>query len=58
MGGMADHSGATGTVRSSDGTPIAYVSVGSGPPVIVLPGVLSMARDYAAFANAEVQEAA
>src|SRR5690242_2288681 len=40
------------TVRSADGTTIGYLSVGAGPPVLVIPGVLSMAGDYAAFASA------
>lgn len=40
------------TVVSKDGTTISYLSVGAGPSVLVLPGVLSMARDYAAFAGA------
>jgi pimeloyl-ACP methyl ester carboxylesterase len=39
-------------VRSRDGTRIGYLSVGRGPAVIVIPGVLSMAADYAAFASA------
>jgi pimeloyl-ACP methyl ester carboxylesterase len=39
-------------VRSRDGTTIGYLSVGSGPSVVVIPGVLSMAADYAAFARA------
>ena len=40
------------TVRSRDGTRIGYLSVGTGPSVVVIPGVLSMAADYAAFARA------
>lgn len=44
--------GATHTVLSKDGTTISYLSIGGGPPVLVLPGVLSMASDYAAFARA------
>ena len=44
--------GATHTVLSKDGTRIAYLSVGAGPAVLVLPGILSMASDYAAFARA------
>jgi len=40
------------TVVSKDGTIVSYVSVGKGAGVIVLPGVLSMANDYAAFAAA------
>jgi pimeloyl-ACP methyl ester carboxylesterase len=43
------------TVLSKDGTKIAYFSVGDGPAVLVLPGVLSMASDYAAFACALAQ---
>lgn len=37
---------------SRDGTRIGYVSVGRGPSVLVIPGVLSMAADYGAFARA------
>ena len=44
--------GATHSVRSKDGTTISYLSIGSGPSVLVIPGVLSMAADYAAFARA------
>lgn len=40
------------TVQSSDGTTISYLSVGSGPAVIVVPGALSLANDYTAFARA------
>ena len=40
------------TVISKDGTILSYLSVGKGPGVIVLPGVLSMASDYIAFASA------
>ena len=40
------------TVLSRDGTRIGYLSVGGGPSVLVVPGVLSMAADYAAFARA------
>src|SRR6266436_2019565 len=40
------------TVLSKDGTTIGYLSIGGGPSVLVLPGVLSMAADYAAFARA------
>ena len=42
-------------ILSKDGTKIAYLSVGGGPAVLVLPGVLSMASDYAAFACALAQ---
>jgi len=39
-------------LHSKDGTRIGYLSVGTGPAVIVIPGVLSMAEDYDAFARA------
>lgn len=39
-------------VVSKDGTRIGYLSVGRGPSVLVIPGVLSMAADYEAFAQA------
>src|SRR5579875_149138 len=44
--------GTASTVLSADGTTISYLTVGSGPSVIVISGVLSMAADYAAFARA------
>ncbi len=40
------------TVLSKDGTKLAYSSIGDGPAVIELPGVLSMASDYDNFARA------
>ncbi len=43
--------GTTHTVCSKDGTTISYLSIGSGPSVLVIPGVLSVAADYAAFAR-------
>jgi pimeloyl-ACP methyl ester carboxylesterase len=39
-----------GVVTSADGTPVEYLSVGHGPPVIAVPGALAMASDLAAFA--------
>lgn len=42
----------THAVFSLDGTKISYLTMGSGPSVIVIPGTLSMAADYAAFAHA------
>ena len=42
----------TQAVFSLDGTKISYPTVGNGPSVIVIPGTLSMAADYAAFARA------
>lgn len=43
---------ASRTVRSNDGTTISYRTVGQGPAVIVIPGAMSTADDYAAFADA------
>ncbi len=43
---------ASRTVRSRDGTTISYRTVGDGPAVIVIPGAMSTADDYAAFADA------
>ena len=43
--------GANHIVLSKDGTRIGYLSTGGGPSVLVIPGVLSMAADYAAFAR-------
>jgi pimeloyl-ACP methyl ester carboxylesterase len=40
----------TSIVHSKDGTRISYLTVGSGPSVIVIPGALSMATGYTAFA--------
>jgi pimeloyl-ACP methyl ester carboxylesterase len=37
---------------SSDGARIVYLTTGSGTPIVVLPGVLSTAEDYASFAEA------
>ncbi|HEX9133183.1 MAG TPA: alpha/beta hydrolase [Ktedonobacteraceae bacterium] len=48
--------GATHSVLSKDGITISYLSTGSGPPVLVLPGILSMAADYAAFARALAEQ--
>ena len=42
----------TSTVRSSDGTMIAYHSVGSGPGLVVVGGVLSAGSDYMTLADA------
>ena len=39
-------------VVSGDGTRIGYLSLGDGPSVLVIPGVLSMAGDYLTFARA------
>lgn len=42
----------THAVLSQDGAKISYLTTGSGPSVLVIPGALSMAADYAAFASA------
>lgn len=39
------------TVLSQDGAKISYLSMGTGPSVLVIPGALSMAADYVAFAS-------
>jgi pimeloyl-ACP methyl ester carboxylesterase len=52
VGDWNNIAGADKTVISMDGTTIAYRTFGSGSPVIVVPGVLSMASDYDAFARA------
>lgn len=39
-------------VLSQDGAKISYLTIGSGPSVLVIPGALSMAANYAAFASA------
>jgi pimeloyl-ACP methyl ester carboxylesterase len=42
----------TGSLESRDGTKVSFVTVGAGPAVIVVPGALSVAAEYAAFARA------
>lgn len=42
----------THTVLSRDGAKISYISMGSGPSVLVIPGALSVAAGYTAFASA------
>lgn len=42
----------TSTFLSTDGATIGYLTVGSGPSVIVIPGALSIAADYSTFAQA------
>ena len=49
---MSTTTDTTHAVLSQDGAKISYLSMGSGPSVLVLPGALSMAADYAAFASA------
>ena len=38
-------------VVSADGTAIAYRTVGNGPAILVVPGALAVASDFAAFAR-------
>ena len=40
----------TQIVTSADGTPVEYLSVGSGPHVVVVPGALAVASDLTALA--------
>ncbi len=49
---MSTTTDTTHAVFSLDGATISYLTMGSGPSVIVIPGTLSMAADYAAFARA------
>jgi len=42
----------THTVVSQDGAKISYLTLGSGPSVLVIPGALSIAADYVPFARA------
>jgi pimeloyl-ACP methyl ester carboxylesterase len=42
----------TNTLFSRDGAKISYLTMGSGPSVVVIPGALSIASGYVAFANA------
>ncbi len=39
------------SVRSKDGATISYISIGAGPSVLVIPGALSVASGYIAFAS-------
>ncbi|HTF07839.1 MAG TPA: alpha/beta hydrolase [Asanoa sp.] len=43
---------APSTVHSADGTRINYLTTGAGPSVLVVPGALNDAGDYAALADA------
>jgi len=49
---MSTATATTHAVLSQDGEKISYLTMGSGPSVLVIPGALSMAADYAAFASA------
>jgi pimeloyl-ACP methyl ester carboxylesterase len=52
MSHMSVATDTTHAVLSQDGAKISYLITGSGPSVLVIPGALSTAADYAAFANA------
>jgi len=53
----APSSGATvPSVLSPDGARITYLTFGCGPAVIVIPGALSVADDYTAFARALAED--
>ncbi|GHO47023.1 alpha/beta fold hydrolase [Ktedonospora formicarum] len=43
-------------VVSQDGAKISYLTLGHGPAVIVIPGALSLAADYAAFGRALAEQ--
>jgi len=49
---MSTSTGTTHAVLSQDGAQISYLTMGIGPSVLVIPGALSMAADYTAFASA------
>ena len=49
---MTTTTSTTHAVLSQDGVKISYLTMGSGPSVLVIPGALSTAANYAAFANA------
>lgn len=49
---MSTTTNTTHTVLSQDGAKISYLTMGSGPSVIVIPGALFIAANYAAFASA------
>ena len=44
------------TVRSRDGAMVNYISMGAGPSVLVIPGALSVASGYVAFASGLAKE--
>jgi pimeloyl-ACP methyl ester carboxylesterase len=46
----------THAVVSQDGAKISYLTMGSGPSVIVIPGTLSMAANYATFGSALAEQ--
>ena len=52
MSPATDTTDTTCTVVSRDGATISYLTMGSGPAVIVIPGALSIAANYVAFGSA------
>jgi len=40
------------SITTADGSTIAYYTIGNGPSIIVIPGILSTANDYSTLANA------
>lgn len=46
----------TNFVTSRDGARISYLSMGSGPALLVVHGALSVAKGYTAFASAKVKQ--
>jgi pimeloyl-ACP methyl ester carboxylesterase len=46
----------THMVVSQDGARIGYLTMGSGPSVVVIPGALSVAADYLSFARALAEQ--
>src|SRR5258708_19462281 len=49
---MSTTTDTTHAVLSQDGAKMSYLSMGSGPSVLVIPGALYIAANYAAFAHA------
>jgi pimeloyl-ACP methyl ester carboxylesterase len=47
----SDASPVARVVKSKDGTSVSFLTVGHGPSVIAIPGALSTASDYLAFAD-------
>ena len=53
---MSTATGTTHAVVSQDGAMISYLTMGSGPAVLVIPGTLSLAGGYAAFGSALAEQ--
>ena len=52
----AGSASAVTNVLAPDGATISYLTVGAGPAVVVIPGALSVAADYIAFAHALAEQ--